>query len=265
VRRLGLAIGLVVLVAASAIAFLLFSTITAPPQSEDDDDFGSVDIYTVLDDGTLDPAASGLTAEVWETFTRVATVEFVSEVMSEYRVGDAPRSDTLAYVYQTDDPDYWVLADNLATSEDESQLIATLVHEYAHILTLGVDEVQPRANSCETLQLDEGCAEGDAVILAFDERFWSGYGDDAPAADNSDADLAWEFYLAHEDDFVSDYAATNVVEDIAESFMTWVVEDDASGDSVVAEKLRFFEDYPPLVAIRDRIRSEFDGELGIAG
>ena len=27
---------------------------------ERDDDFGTVDVYTVLDDGTLDPAASGL-------------------------------------------------------------------------------------------------------------------------------------------------------------------------------------------------------------
>ena len=33
---------------------------------EQDDDFGTVDVYTVLDDGTLDPAASGLTATVWD-------------------------------------------------------------------------------------------------------------------------------------------------------------------------------------------------------
>ena len=71
---------------------------------ERDDDFGTVDVYTVLDDGTLDPAASGLTATVWETFTRVATVDFAAEVMTQYRVGDSASSDTLAYVYQDDDP-----------------------------------------------------------------------------------------------------------------------------------------------------------------
>lgn len=60
---------------------------------------------------------------------------------------------------------------------------------------------------------------------------------------------------------MDDYAATNVVEDIAESFAAWVIEDDVSGDSMVADKLAFFDDYPELVAIRDRIRTEFAGEL----
>jgi hypothetical protein len=229
--------------------------------TEDDDDFGSVEVYTVLDDGSLDPGASGLAAEVWETFTRVASPETTAAL--QYRVGDAPDSDTLAYVYQDDDPQYWVLATNLATSDDPTQLIATLVHEYAHILTLGVDQLNPDAASCGTLQLDEGCADG-SILAAFNDRFWAGYGDEAPDPANTDSDLAYEFYLAHEDDFVSDYAATNVVEDIAESFMTWVVEDDASGASVVADKLAFFEQYPQLVAERDRIRAEFADDLGLA-
>ena len=230
--------------------------------TEDDEDFGTVEVYTVLDDGSLQPAASGLTADVWDTFVRVAGSGTAASIMTQYRVGDAPDSDTLAYVYQEDDPQYWVLAANLATSDDPTQLVATLVHEYAHILTLGVEELDPEATSCDTLQLDEGCADG-SIIAAFEEAFWSGY-DDAPDPGNVDGDLAYEFYLAHEDDFVSDYAATNVVEDIAESFMTWVIEDDPSGASVVADKLAFFERYPQLVAERDRIRGEFADDLGLA-
>ncbi len=229
--------------------------------TEEDDDFGSVEVFTVLDDGSLDPGASGLAADVWETFTRVAGAETTAAIMTQFRVGDAPDSDTLAYVYQDDDPQYWVLAANLAASDDPSQLIATLVHEYAHILTLGVDELDLDAASCE-LQLDEGCADG-SILGAFEQEFWSGY-TDAPDPANTDADLAYEFYLAHEDDFVSDYAATNVVEDIAESFMTWVIEDDPSGTSVIAQKMAFFEQYPQLVAERDRIRAQFADDLGLA-
>ena len=86
-------------------------------RTEDDEDFGSVEIYDVLSDGSLEPAASGLTLTVWETFVRVVTPDFAAEVMSQYRVGDAPDSDTLAYVYQDDDPLLWILAANLATSE----------------------------------------------------------------------------------------------------------------------------------------------------
>ncbi len=230
---------------------------------EEDSDFGTVEVFAVLDDGSLEPTASGLTADVWQTFTRIATLDFAAEVMTQYRVGDAPDSDTLAYVYQEDDPDYWVLATNLATSGDTEQLIATLIHEYAHILTLDTTQLEPGAESCSTLELDEGCAYEDSVLQAFTERFWSSY-EDAPDPANADSDVAYEFYLDHEDDFVSDYAATNVVEDIAESFMTFVLEDEPSGDSVVAQKLLFFWGYPEFVAIRERIRAEFADDLGLA-
>lgn len=231
---------------------------------EEDSDFGTVEVFAVLDDGTLDPAASGLTAEVWQTFTRVATVDFAAEVMTQYRVGDAPDSDTLAYVYQEDDPDYWVLAANLATSGDVTQLIATLVHEYAHILTLDTTQLEQGAESCSTLDLAEGCAYEDSVLQVFTDQFWASYGDEAPDPANADSDIAYEFYSEHEDDFVSDYAATNVVEDIAESFMTFVLEDEPSGDSVIAQKLLFFWSYPEFVAIRERIRAEFADDLGLA-
>ena len=124
--------------------------------------------------------ASGLTQEVWDTFVRVVTPDVASQIMSQYRVGDAPKSDTLAYVYQDDDPEHWVLATNLATSEDKPSLIATLVHEYAHILTLTGTEMNRDEHSCATIELSEGCARDDSYLLAFQEQFWAAYGDSAP-------------------------------------------------------------------------------------
>lgn len=226
--------------------------------TESDEDFGTVEVYDVLTDGSLSPEATGTTAEVWELFQRIATVDFTAEVMLQYRVGDAPDSDTLAYVYQDSDPQYWILAANLATADDEELLVATLIHEYAHILTLATDEFDPAGTCDADIELMEGCPAEDSVLGAFRERFWDGYGDEAPAGDNTDPDIAWDFYLANEDDFVSDYAATNVVEDIAESFAVWVMEASSDGDSVVGEKLRFFDEYPELSAIRERIRAELD-------
>lgn len=261
-----LATALILVIAGVAAAFALLSGASpnsSRPIIEEDSDFGTVEVYAVLDDGSLEPMADGLAAQVWETFERVATPAFTAEVMAEYRVGDSAESDTLAYVYQTDDPEYWVLAANLATSRDTEQLIATLIHEYAHILTLGTGQVDPGATSCDTLDLDEGCADPGSLLQAFQEEFWSGY-EDAPDAANSDSDVAYEFYLAHEEDFVSDYAATNVVEDIAESFMTFVLEDEPAPGTVTADKLLFFWAEPDLVAIRERIRAEFAEELGLA-
>ncbi len=189
------------------------------PRTEDDDDWGAVEIYDVEADGTLDPAPTGLTADVWETFERIVTPEFATATFSEFRVGDSADSDTLAYVYQDDDPEHWVLAANLATSDDRADLVATLVHEYAHVLTLSTDETEPIDGTCPTVETSEGCAHDDATLWAFQQEFWADYAN-APASDNEDAGVAEEFYQAHEADFVSDYAATNVVEDLAESFMS---------------------------------------------
>lgn len=225
--------------------------------TEEDDDFGTVEIYDVLEDGSLSPEASGTTLEVWELFRQIAGPDFAAEVVRQYRVGDAPDSDTLAYVYQDDDPDYWILAANLATADDPDLLVATLIHEYAHILTLSTEEFDATASCPDAGEMSSGCANPTSTIVDFRDRFWAGY-DDAPTAGNDDEDVAYEFYLAHEDDFVSDYAATNVVEDLAESFMTYVLEASAEGDSVVAQKLRFFDEYPELAAIRERIRADLE-------
>lgn len=245
------------------VAGLATSISEATPAVEKDDVFGSVRVYDVLDDGTLDPAPSGLTKTVWDTFVRVATLDIAAAVISEFRVGGAPDSDTLAYVYQDRNPEYWVLAANLATSDDHEQLVATLVHEYAHILTLGTDEVDPADPGCPTLSLDEGCAAPDSLIVAFQAQFWAEYGDAAPGPDNRDSDVALSFYQQHTEDFVSDYASTNAVEDIAESFMTFVLEDEPDGDGTIARKLDFFWQQPDLVAIRERIRTEFADDLGL--
>lgn len=231
--------------------------------TREDDDFGTVEVYTVLDDGSLDPEATGLTAEVWDAYFRMTEGQLAGDLVAEFIVGDAPKSDTLAYVITLDNPEEWALAANLATSEDPQLLIATLIHEYAHILTLRTDEMDPYTGSCPTVDLDEGCAAEDSIIAAFEERFWEPYGSDAPEPWNVDADAAWEFYLDHEEDFVSDYAATNVAEDLAESFMTYVIEDSATGDSLAAQKLRFFDDYPEYVELREHIRAELASELGL--
>lgn len=233
-----------------------YEAVADEPRIEEDEDFGTVEVYDVLDDGSLSPAASGTTLEVWELFHAVATPEFASEVIIEYRVGDAPESDTLAYVYQDEnDPQYWVLAVNLATAEDVDLLVGTLIHEYAHIIALGTDQFDEPGTCAEEVEFSYGCPAAGSVLGEFYDAFWAGYSD-APGVESTDEDVAYEFYLAHEDDFVSDYAATNVVEDLAESFMTYVMEDAFDGPGVVAAKLAFFDGFPELAAIRERIRAD---------
>lgn len=257
IGALAFAIGTLALTAAD------FLSRSGPAPTIEDDDLGTLEVYTVLPDATLDPLASGLSATVWETYVRIVGVDYAGSTMSTFQTGSNFDSDTLAYVIRTTgDVDRWDLAANLAYSDVPSELIATLVHEYAHILSLNVAEVQPFAKTCDTIELDEGCAEADSYILAFEREFWAEYGSEAPDATNIDDEAADAFYADHEEDFVSAYAATNVVEDFAESFMIYVLEDTPdTDDTVTARKLLFFSAYPELVDIRDRIRTEFDGEF----
>lgn len=229
---------------------------------EEDEDFGEVAVYDVLADGSLDPQPEGVTAEVWDLWVRLIGADVAGESISQFRAGDSDTSDTLAYVYQDENSQFFTLAVNLATADDEQLMVATLVHEYAHVFSYAPAEFDAKAVSCPTFEVVEGCAEPDSYLWAFYDAFWSGY-DEHPDLENVDADIAYDFYLANEEDFVSDYAATNIGEDFAESFMTFVLEDDWSADTVTGAKLEFFTQYPELVAVREQMRAAAADELGL--
>jgi len=258
-----------VLVAAAIIVAATFGNRPTGPASASgapgyypDEDWGEVAVYTVNPDGSLDPEPSGLAAQVWDIFERIATPEFAAEVIYEYRVGDSPSSGTLAYVERGSEPGYWALADNLATSSDTPYLISTLIHEYAHLLLWSPEQFE-FADECDRLAFSDGtCALPDAILQDFYERFWVIYGSRAPGPDNDDEDLASRFYSTYSEDFVSEYAATNVAEDAAETFAAFIIEDIPDPlDSAVAAKMAFFAEYPELLEIRDRIRAEFGDQL----
>ncbi len=231
---------------------------SAHPEVAEDDDFGTVQIYRVDEEARLEPAASGSAARIWDMFVAVVTAPVVGAQFSTYMIGDAPDSDTLAYVTRDeDDPSLWTLAANAAFADDEDSLLQTLVHEYAHVLSLNIDQVPETNTSCATLDLSEGCALSGSYLYAFQREFWDAYGVDAPPPENDDDTVSDPFYDAHEDDFVSAYAATNVTEDFAESFAAFVREDEPDSDSAVARKLRFFWGVPEFVDFRSRVRAAF--------
>jgi hypothetical protein len=229
---------------------------------EDDEDFGEVAVYDVLADGSLEPQPEGITAEVWDLWVRLIGADVAGESISQFRAGDSDTSDTLAYVYQDENPQFFTLAVNLATADDEQLMVATLVHEYAHVFSFAPGEFDPKASECPTFEVIEGCAEPDSYLWSFYDAFWAGY-DEHPDLKNVDPDIAYDFYLEHEEDFVSDYAATNIGEDFAESFMTFVLEDEWSTDTVTGAKLDFFTAYPELVALREQMREAAAEELGL--
>ncbi|WP_150951921.1 NADH:ubiquinone oxidoreductase subunit 4 (chain M) [Microbacterium testaceum] len=225
------------------------------PPADELDPFAITEVYEVGADGTLSPEPTPEAAEVWAGIERVFTPRGAATRIEELRLGRDVSSDTMAWVSRSQSGEYWTFAANLSYADDNDYWMATLVHEYAHVLSLGPESSDTFTETCDTLWTGQGCLLADADLLTFSDLFWADY-TDAPDADNIDVDIAEAFYAAHEQDFVDAYAATNVTEDFAESFLSYVSEDAVEGDDLLSRKIAFFGEYPRYVLVRERLRAE---------
>jgi len=136
----------------------------------------------------------------------------------------------------------------------------TLVHEFAHILTLNHEQMKRRmSEKSDTYTTDEGTLKEDAYLNHFYQTFWAGFGEKYRV--ESDFIDAYDDILLYEDfpeSFVTEYAATHPAEDIAESFIYFVTLDKPEGNLIKDKKIRFFYAYPELVEMRDRMRKHID-------
>lgn len=203
--------------------------------SKDTGDYTEADYQALWDQMT-----AMLPADAWEDFTR-----FTVFTDGEY--------ETLAYVQQADDKGKkWEIAVDPADAGDGDMFVETVLHEYSHYLTLNDEQVKYTARQTASTYNEEGLVAYEGSYLDdFYQRFWADYLDDRL----SDMDT-YNFFLRHEDDFVTDYASSSPSEDIAESFTYFVLQDEPQpGDTVWEQKLNFFFDYPQMVSLRQEIRA----------
>ena len=221
-----------------------------------------------------------LQQEAWSIFTTLIPVQN-RQMVSQFNVFTDGYSNTLAAVDQTEnDLSQWMLEVDVADLEDKDALIYTMVHEYAHLLTLNSSQVTPdadtykdplnpelqkeKAAACSTYFVGTGCTHPDSYMNAFYNRFWADISDEwqqVDALQYGAEDLVpyynglYAFYLKHKDRFVDDYAVTHPAEDIAESFTYFVFNPKPVGNSIRDQKLAFFYEYPELVQLREDILS----------
>jgi len=200
---------------------------------------------------------------LWEDFTSLIPIEYRTSItrLSIFTDGE---DETLASVTPNpDDYNTWTLAlDALDGTFFSDELVLTLVHEFGHIITLSPQEV-PRNEevlsseedepyeeaqaACPTYFTGEGCSVNSSYINSFFQTFWADIYEESLELEEA------ELYELYPDDFVSDYAATNPGEDIAESWALFVLEDPATGNSIAEQKINFFYAYPELVKLREQI------------
>ena len=96
-----------------------------------------------------------------------------------------------------------------------------------------------------------------STFAEFVARFWPPELIDELFLAEADADWeAWDaFSQRHADRFVTDYAASNPAEDLAETFTAFVLDPRPTGATIADEKLRFLWNDPGMVELRSRIRA----------
>lgn len=223
-------------------------------------------------------ADSALQEEAWRVFAELIPAQR-REAIAAFRVFTDGQDNTLAAVEQNaENPDLWYLDVDIADAQNRDLLLSTLVHEYAHALTLDSSQVEPdaevlknwndpellrqKAAACPTYFTDTGCSRPDSYMQAFYQRFWLNLADEwarinAMQYESEDLtpyyDALYQFYLRHADQFVDDYAVTHPTEDIAESFTYFVFSPKPAGDTVKEQKILFFYEYPELRALREQM------------
>lgn len=212
--------------------------------------------------------------EIWDYFTILIPVNERRSLV-EYSIVTDGDDNILAAVTQTSyDPELWGLEIDIRDSDDRLDLTYTLIHEYAHLLTLGPEQVIPsealfnmpdddnifynEVAACPNYFPGEGCSLSNSYINAYFNQFWTDiyeeWSDINLIEENNDYYEALDnFYYNYEERFLTDYSVTNPEEDIAEAFTFFVLSPRPNGDTVTEQKILFFYRYLELTQLRDEI------------
>lgn len=201
---------------------------------------------------------------IWSAVIAILPNSSLQDEVIEYHINTDGLDNTLAYVTLHETiPEKWVIAIDSAdfTSEKDKEFIHTVIHEFAHIVFLNKSQVDiDTTQNCANYSFTEGCSAQASYINAFYSRFWSDIIKDNPSA-LADADTAEDeelakFYGKYQTHFISEYAATNPIEDAAEIFVHFVLRNKPQNPIDIAQqKIAFLYQFPRLLKLRSVIRA----------
>ena len=206
-----------------------------------------------------------LYARLWTHIEKIVPSEYIN-LLSRFEVNTDGYGNVMAHVVE-EKSDYstWRLAIDLKDSVNadgsfSDEFTNTVIHEFAHVMTLHKGQLQGENIVDENaFSTQEGYLKTDSYLNKFYQRFWKDIAKEHEKAIDKDAetgsgDAIYEFYDKYENQFVSDYAATNPGEDIAETYRVFVMEDKPKGNSIRDQKIKFMYEFEELVKIRQDIR-----------
>ena len=224
-------------------------------------------------DGSAVGADRELHDQLWGEWSSMIPPYWSRRVTRFEVASDGPGGIAAAVQRLDEAGDRWLLSvDPVDAVERRDDYVHTLVHELAHIVTLGAGRVEVDATPAATLveqaarcdgpPVTEGCAAAGSVLAGFSERYWdlaAVGGPDGVATIGDREDATIERYLAAPDSYVSAYAASSPGEDIAETFTAMALDTRQPPGSPAAEKVEFLRADAELFALADRIRATLRG------
>lgn len=232
-------------------------------------------LYEAVPDELQDEQADISTQRaIWNYFATLIP-EQNREFLTEFSVLTDGKDNLLAAVAQSqNDPANWRLEVDIADAQDYANLTFTLIHEFGHLLTLNEQQVSPsmavfnsqndpavrshEAAMCPNFFAHEGCSKHDSYLNQFYQRFWTDKYEEWFQVESIGDDYLYytrlnEFYEKYQDQFVTEYAATNPVEDLAETWAYFILTPMPKGSTIANQKVLFFYEYPELVELRQEI------------
>lgn len=208
--------------------------------------------------------------KMWEHIRKIIPKDYMN-MIKIFVINTDGHGNTMAFVNQeNDDLSTWRLVIDIKDALDENgefneEFTGTVIHEFAHVLTLNSSEIDVNnIEEVDTFIVEEGRTNKNSYMNLFYQKFWNNiYEEHQELLNNADSenyDITNEFYEKYEDQFVSDYAATNPGEDIAETFRIFVLEDKPVENLIKDKKILFMYEFEELVKIRDEIRNDLEIE-----
>lgn len=129
----------------------------------------------------------------------------------------------------------------------------TVVHEFAHYLSLNDKQVEYFGDDVKTFAHDRYAddylvANEDSYMQKFYKNYWTDLKMDAATIEYNPY-----FYQRHTNEFITSYAASDPAEDFAETFSAYVFQDPSGLPPRVQEKMDFFNQFPELVQLKKDI------------
>lgn len=157
--------------------------------------------------------------------------------------------------------EYWQFSVNeeIINDEDSDSNTELIVHELAHIISY--EEIsgvpRPAQTTCAEYFSVHGCPAKNSYLSQFVDKFWSD-SDLSRASQFAEAadplEEAYSYYDKHENEFVTDYAASSPEEDFSESFMYFVLGESVKRKTIASQKVDFFNQYLYLLEVQNEIR-----------